>query len=163
MKYTLLQQEDFKRTEQSFKNFPTGQKFLANYAHAIYPSLYGNSLFYYEQSSQPDVKCELSLGSKIFGFIRQSLTYKRTTKGETTRISIPKKIGDRKVELDTKTNKLVITLKAETTELSVCDVFDRNAIDDNKLLSSKHTTKQINLAILASIANDGSATTKKNL
>lgn len=36
MKYTLLQQEDFKRTEQSFKNFPTGQKFLANYAHAIY-------------------------------------------------------------------------------------------------------------------------------
>lgn len=58
---------------------------------------------------------------------------------------------------------MVITLKAETTELSVCDVFDENAIDDNKLLSSKHTTKQINLAILASIANDGSATTKKEL
>lgn len=58
---------------------------------------------------------------------------------------------------------MVITIKAETTELSVCDVFDGNAIDDNKLLSSKHTTKQINLAILASIANDGSATTKKEL
>lgn len=45
----------------------------------------------------------------------------------------------------------------------MCDVFDGNAIDDNKLLSSKHTTKQINLAILASIATDGSATTKKEL
>lgn len=58
---------------------------------------------------------------------------------------------------------MVITLKAETTKLSVCDVFDGNAIDDNKLLSSKHTTKQINLAILASVANNGSATTKKKL